>query len=168
MSTQLLDYATLVEHGFVITSQGKIATYDLDHALAIRDRLQPLYTFDDPSPRVPQFAFVTAGTAQTTAGVPGPQTRSQLLSGVGPAPAAPATPATVSLTTVPGSIPRPPPLTPDESKPFIFAPEVIDATYRKLMDAILETITSQAARRAYTLRFRCRQWTSTTVAPTRA
>eukprot|EP00965_Chrysotila_dentata_P082983 2737722-Pleurochrysis_carterae.AAC.1 len=37
LPTQYADYASLVEHGYVFTSQGKVATYDLDHALAIRD-----------------------------------------------------------------------------------------------------------------------------------
>eukprot|EP00965_Chrysotila_dentata_P093178 3077844-Pleurochrysis_carterae.AAC.1 len=34
LPSQLSDYATLVEQGFVITSQGKVATYDLNHAQA--------------------------------------------------------------------------------------------------------------------------------------
>eukprot|EP00965_Chrysotila_dentata_P029536 981961-Pleurochrysis_carterae.AAC.1 len=149
LPTQLSDYATLVEHGYVLTSQGKVATFDLDHTLAIRDRLQPLRSFDDSSPRVPTFAFSTPSTTQAAAGTAGPQTRSQALSGASAAPAATAASASVSLSTVPGSIPRPPPLTPDESKRFIFAPEMIDAIDRKMMNAILETIASQAARRAY-------------------
>eukprot|EP00965_Chrysotila_dentata_P182842 6038403-Pleurochrysis_carterae.AAC.1 len=57
LPTQSSDYATLVEHGCVLTSQGKVATFDLDHALAIRDRLLQVHSFDDPSPRVPTFAF---------------------------------------------------------------------------------------------------------------
>eukprot|EP00965_Chrysotila_dentata_P055224 1832684-Pleurochrysis_carterae.AAC.1 len=40
LPSQQSDYATLVEQGYVITSQGKVAVYDLDHALAIRSRLQ--------------------------------------------------------------------------------------------------------------------------------
>eukprot|EP00965_Chrysotila_dentata_P072494 2395283-Pleurochrysis_carterae.AAC.1 len=74
LPTQCADYASLVEHGFVLTSQGKVATYDLDHALAIRDRLQQVYTFDDPSPRVPTFAFGVPSAAQAAAGTTGPQT----------------------------------------------------------------------------------------------
>eukprot|EP00965_Chrysotila_dentata_P084585 2791941-Pleurochrysis_carterae.AAC.1 len=77
LPTQLSDYATLVEH-------------------AIRDRLQPLYSFDDPSPRAPAFAFVAPSAAQAaagTAGTAGPQTRSQGLSGTSGAPAATATSA---------------------------------------------------------------------------
>eukprot|EP00965_Chrysotila_dentata_P134984 4464773-Pleurochrysis_carterae.AAC.1 len=152
LPTQLSDYATLVEHGYVLTSQGKVATYDLDHALAIRDRLQPFHSFDDPSPRTPTFAFVAPSAAQAaagTAGTAGPQTSSQGPAGTSGAPAATATSASVSLSTAPFCIPRPPPLTPDESKRCIFAPEMIDAIDRKMMNAILETIASQAARRTY-------------------
>eukprot|EP00965_Chrysotila_dentata_P043150 1433211-Pleurochrysis_carterae.AAC.1 len=74
LPTQLSDYATLVERGYVLTSQGKVATFDLDHALAIRDRLQPLYAFDNPSPLVPTFAFSSLSTTQAAAGAAGPQT----------------------------------------------------------------------------------------------
>eukprot|EP00965_Chrysotila_dentata_P158534 5236491-Pleurochrysis_carterae.AAC.1 len=74
LPTQYADYASLVEHGFVLTSQGKVTTYDLDHALAIRDRLQQVYTSDDPSPRVPTFTFGTPSAAQAAAGTTGPQT----------------------------------------------------------------------------------------------
>eukprot|EP00965_Chrysotila_dentata_P102180 3373379-Pleurochrysis_carterae.AAC.1 len=114
LPTQSSDYATLVEHGYVLTSQGKVATHDLDHALAIRDRLQQVNTFDDPSPRVPTFTFCEPSTAQAAAGTAGPQTRSQALTGASAAPAATATSASVSVSTA--TVPRPPPLTPDESK----------------------------------------------------
>eukprot|EP00965_Chrysotila_dentata_P196705 6177749-Pleurochrysis_carterae.AAC.1 len=67
LPTQQSDFATLVEQGFIITSQGKVATYDMDHALACRSRLQTVYSFDNPSPRVPSFAFATATAPQPAA-----------------------------------------------------------------------------------------------------
>eukprot|EP00965_Chrysotila_dentata_P063338 2099118-Pleurochrysis_carterae.AAC.1 len=115
LPTQQSDYATLVEHGFIITSQGKVATYDLDHALAIRSRLQQLYTFDNPSPCVPNFGFGTAGAPQTGAGAIGPQTRSQAATGSSAAPAAAPPPTSVPLSTSSVANQRPPLLTPDES-----------------------------------------------------
>eukprot|EP00965_Chrysotila_dentata_P088210 2912795-Pleurochrysis_carterae.AAC.1 len=97
----------------------------LRNLLTTRHSLNTVYSFDDPSPRVPTFAFGGPSGVQAAAGTPGPQTRSQALSGAIAAPPATATSASVSLTA--STVPRPPPLTPDESKRFIFAPEMIDS-----------------------------------------
>eukprot|EP00965_Chrysotila_dentata_P225721 6194941-Pleurochrysis_carterae.AAC.1 len=51
LPTKNADFATLVEFGYVLTSQGKVATYDMDHAIHCRSRLIKSYTYDDPSPR---------------------------------------------------------------------------------------------------------------------
>eukprot|EP00965_Chrysotila_dentata_P170846 5639214-Pleurochrysis_carterae.AAC.1 len=150
LPSQLSDYATLAEQGFVITSQGKVATYDLNHDLACRSRLIPLYTFDNPSSRVPQFTFNANNATQPPIGGTGLQARSQSQpSAATSAPGTAPPPASVSALTTLGTTQQPP-LTPDESKRFMFAPEVIDAVDRKLMNAILDTISSQASRRAYT------------------
>eukprot|EP00965_Chrysotila_dentata_P205280 6182867-Pleurochrysis_carterae.AAC.2 len=77
LPSQLSDYATLVAQGSLITSQGKVATYDLNHALACRSRLIHFYTFDNPSPSVPQFAFNANNATQPPIGGTGPQARSQ-------------------------------------------------------------------------------------------
>eukprot|EP00965_Chrysotila_dentata_P037809 1257201-Pleurochrysis_carterae.AAC.1 len=39
LPTKNADFATLVEFGYVLTSQGKVATYDMDHAIHCRSRL---------------------------------------------------------------------------------------------------------------------------------
>eukprot|EP00965_Chrysotila_dentata_P027755 922459-Pleurochrysis_carterae.AAC.1 len=72
-----------------------------------------------------------------------PTTRS-LQSQAGSAPAAATTAKTFQSTPSPLA-----PLTPDESKQFIFGPELIDAMDRKLVNAVIETMSSPAARRSY-------------------
>eukprot|EP00965_Chrysotila_dentata_P121764 4025376-Pleurochrysis_carterae.AAC.1 len=116
----------------------------MEHALHCRSRLLLPHTFDSPSPRNPVFASqgpVAPSNLQATSR----QTRSQSQATA----AASATPAAAPATTVSGS--GLPPLTADESKRYIIAPELIDATDRKLMTSILQTITCSAARRTYAL-----------------
>eukprot|EP00965_Chrysotila_dentata_P244558 6206049-Pleurochrysis_carterae.AAC.1 len=65
------------------------------------------------------------------------------------APTATSTAAPAAASSVSGS--GLPPFTADESKRYIVAPELIEATDRKMMTAILQTVTCTAARRSYSL-----------------
>eukprot|EP00965_Chrysotila_dentata_P220309 6191702-Pleurochrysis_carterae.AAC.1 len=113
----------------------------MEHALHCRSRLLLAHTFDSPSPRDPVFS--AQGTSQpanlqaTTR-----QTRSQTAAPPATSTVAPATASSVSGSGLP-------PLTADESKRYIVAPELIEATDRKMMTAILQTVTCTAARRSY-------------------
>eukprot|EP00965_Chrysotila_dentata_P107149 3540648-Pleurochrysis_carterae.AAC.1 len=46
-------YSPLIEYGHVLTSQGSVAAFDMEHALHCRFRLLLAHTFDSPSPRNP-------------------------------------------------------------------------------------------------------------------
>eukprot|EP00965_Chrysotila_dentata_P105166 3473174-Pleurochrysis_carterae.AAC.1 len=50
------NYSPLAEYGYVLTSHGSVAAYNLDHAFHCRSRLLIAHTFDSPSPRDPMFA----------------------------------------------------------------------------------------------------------------
>eukprot|EP00965_Chrysotila_dentata_P256920 6212716-Pleurochrysis_carterae.AAC.3 len=49
-------HSPLIEFEYVLTSQGNVAAYNLDHALHCRSRLLLAHIFDSPSPRNPVFA----------------------------------------------------------------------------------------------------------------
>eukprot|EP00965_Chrysotila_dentata_P001516 50106-Pleurochrysis_carterae.AAC.1 len=56
LPSQHSNYAPLIEYGYVLTSQGSVAAYTLEHALHCRSRLLIAHTYDSPSPRDPVFA----------------------------------------------------------------------------------------------------------------
>eukprot|EP00965_Chrysotila_dentata_P210684 6186034-Pleurochrysis_carterae.AAC.3 len=70
------NYSPLIEYGYVLTSQGSVAAYNLDHALHCRSRLLLAHTFDSPSPRNPVFA-TQGSTTPANLQVATRQTRSQ-------------------------------------------------------------------------------------------
>eukprot|EP00965_Chrysotila_dentata_P134768 4457893-Pleurochrysis_carterae.AAC.1 len=53
LPAQHSNYSPLIEYGYVLTSQGSVATFDMDHALYSRSRLLVAHSFDSPSPRNP-------------------------------------------------------------------------------------------------------------------
>eukprot|EP00965_Chrysotila_dentata_P160559 5300709-Pleurochrysis_carterae.AAC.2 len=112
-----------------------MACYNLDHALHYRSRLLLTHTFDSPSPR--NIIFATQGsTTPANLQATTRQTRSQSQT----APALTGSTAAASVSALPA-------LTADEAKQYIVAPELVDATDRKMMTLILHTITCPAARR---------------------
>eukprot|EP00965_Chrysotila_dentata_P159069 5254787-Pleurochrysis_carterae.AAC.1 len=134
LPAQHSNYSPIIEFGYVLTSQGSVAAYD---ALHCRSRLLVAHTFDNPSPRNPIFA--AQGTTlpqnlQATAR----QTRSQAQSAAASTATGTAAPAASggSVSSSGGL----PPLTTDEAKRYIIAPELIEATDRKMMSHILQTI----------------------------
>eukprot|EP00965_Chrysotila_dentata_P160592 5302013-Pleurochrysis_carterae.AAC.1 len=142
LPAQHANYSPLIEYGYVLTSQGSVAAYNLDHALHCRSRLLVAHTFDSPSPRNPVFAAL-GPTAPPNLQATTRQTRSQAQAAASTAgSAAPATAASVSAL---------PARTPDEAKRYIVAPELVDASDRKMMTSILQTITCPAARRSYAI-----------------
>eukprot|EP00965_Chrysotila_dentata_P156888 5184073-Pleurochrysis_carterae.AAC.1 len=60
LPAQHSNYAPLIEYGYVLTSQGSVAAYNMDHALHCRSRLLSAHTFDSPSPR--NLVFATQGS----------------------------------------------------------------------------------------------------------
>eukprot|EP00965_Chrysotila_dentata_P019459 646840-Pleurochrysis_carterae.AAC.1 len=52
-------YATLIEHGYSLTPQGRVVVFSVDHAKAVYHRFYTPYTFDAPSPVAPSFVFPT-------------------------------------------------------------------------------------------------------------
>eukprot|EP00965_Chrysotila_dentata_P096348 3184169-Pleurochrysis_carterae.AAC.2 len=139
LPSQHSNYSPLVEYGYVLTSQGSVAAYMLYPALHCRSRLLVAHTCDSPSPRNPVFAS-QGSTAPANLQSTTRQTRSQSQSAPAQATAASAAPA-----AAPVSVSRLPPLTADEAKRYIVAPELVDATDRKMMTSFLRTITCQAA-----------------------
>eukprot|EP00965_Chrysotila_dentata_P260437 6213906-Pleurochrysis_carterae.AAC.5 len=79
-------YASLIEHGYTFTPQGRVVVYSLQHAQAVFFNLYTPYTMDAPSPIAPTFTFPVASTAS---GAAEPTTRST---------PAGATPSAASLT----------------------------------------------------------------------
>eukprot|EP00965_Chrysotila_dentata_P125706 4155273-Pleurochrysis_carterae.AAC.1 len=55
LPSQHSNYSPLIEYGYVLTSQGSVAAYNLDHALHCRSCLLVAHSFDAPSPRNPVF-----------------------------------------------------------------------------------------------------------------
>eukprot|EP00965_Chrysotila_dentata_P154050 5091718-Pleurochrysis_carterae.AAC.1 len=146
LPAQHSNHSPIIEFGCVLTSQGSVAAFNLDHALHCRSRLLVAHTFDNPLPRNP--IFVAQGTAlpqnlQATTR----QTRSQAQTAATSTAAGTGAPAASggSVSSSGGL----PPLTTDEAKRYIIAPELIEATDRKMMSHILKTITCSAARRTY-------------------
>eukprot|EP00965_Chrysotila_dentata_P089067 2940975-Pleurochrysis_carterae.AAC.1 len=143
LPAQHSNYSPLIEYGYVLTSQGSVAAFDMEHALHCRSRLLIAHSFDSLSPRNPVFT-VQGSSRPANLQATSRQTRSQTA-----APAAAPTAAPAAATSVSGS--GLPPLSADESKRYIVAPELIEATDRKMMTAILQTISCTAARRSYSL-----------------
>eukprot|EP00965_Chrysotila_dentata_P066666 2207230-Pleurochrysis_carterae.AAC.1 len=56
LPAQHANYSPLIEFGYVLTSQGSVAAFNLEHALHCRSRLLIAHSFDSPSPRNPIFA----------------------------------------------------------------------------------------------------------------
>eukprot|EP00965_Chrysotila_dentata_P153775 5083419-Pleurochrysis_carterae.AAC.10 len=124
----------LVKFGYVLRSQGSVAAYNIEHTLHCRFRLLVAYNFDNPSPLNPVFA------SQGSAMLPNLQAtsrqrRSQTQQSASTPAAAPAAAQAPAALTVSAS--GLPPLTADEAKWYIIAPELIDATDRKMMTLIL-------------------------------
>eukprot|EP00965_Chrysotila_dentata_P102778 3393193-Pleurochrysis_carterae.AAC.1 len=138
-------YSTFVEYGYVRTSQGSVAAYRLEHALHCRSRLLVAHTFDSPSPRNPVFAS-QGSTAPANLQATTRQKRSQAQSAPAQTNVSSAAPVAAPVSTS-----GLPPLTADEAKRYFVAPELIDATDRKMMTFILRTITCQAAQRTHAL-----------------
>eukprot|EP00965_Chrysotila_dentata_P036561 1217018-Pleurochrysis_carterae.AAC.1 len=140
LPAQHSNYAPLVEFGYVLTSRGSVTASSLDHALHCRSRL--LVAFENPLPCNP--VFTTQGTQQTSR-----QTRSQTQATSVPAAAGGTAAAPASATT--GTVSGLPPLSTDKVKRYIIAPELIEATDRKLKTTIrlLGTFSCKAARRSY-------------------
>eukprot|EP00965_Chrysotila_dentata_P175123 5780595-Pleurochrysis_carterae.AAC.1 len=88
----------------------------MNHAVRCRSHLIQSRTFDTPSPRVPTFASASSAAPATAPSAP--TTRSQSQSGAAPT-ATSATASAQPVSTTPSLLA---PLTPDESKRFIFAP----------------------------------------------
>eukprot|EP00965_Chrysotila_dentata_P183142 6048103-Pleurochrysis_carterae.AAC.1 len=144
LPAQHSNYSPIIEFGYVLTSQGSVAAFNLEHALYCRSRLLVAHSFDNPSPRNPIFAAQGTASSQNLQAT-SRQTRSQAQS---------AAASTATSTGAPAASGGPvssasglPPLTADEAKRYIVAPELIEATDRKMMSHILQTITCSAARR---------------------
>eukprot|EP00965_Chrysotila_dentata_P212319 6186960-Pleurochrysis_carterae.AAC.1 len=119
----------------------------MEHALHCRSRLLVPHSFDSPSPRNP--IFTAAGATQpTNLQATTRQTRSQAQSAAATAASGTLAPAVPARSVSSSGLP---PLTADEAKRYIIAPELIEATDRKLITLILQTITCTAARRSYAL-----------------
>eukprot|EP00965_Chrysotila_dentata_P106256 3508902-Pleurochrysis_carterae.AAC.1 len=63
-------YATLIEHGYSLTPQGRVVVYSNDHAKAVFHRFYQVHTFDAPSPVAPSFVFPTTAAPQAGAAPP--------------------------------------------------------------------------------------------------
>eukprot|EP00965_Chrysotila_dentata_P006049 198358-Pleurochrysis_carterae.AAC.1 len=137
------NYPPLIEYGYVLTSQGSVAAFNMDHALYCRSRLLVAHSFDSPSPRNPIFA-ASGSTQPANLQATSRQTRAQAQSTAAGTTAPASATSTVSSTGLP-------PLSADEAKRYIIAPELIEANDRKMMSLILQTITCTAARRSYSL-----------------
>eukprot|EP00965_Chrysotila_dentata_P094546 3125971-Pleurochrysis_carterae.AAC.1 len=57
-------YATLLEHGYSLTPQGRVVVYSTDHAKAVFHRFYQVCTFNAPSPVAPTFVFPTTQAPQ--------------------------------------------------------------------------------------------------------
>eukprot|EP00965_Chrysotila_dentata_P143074 4727900-Pleurochrysis_carterae.AAC.1 len=55
LPAQHSNYSPLIEYGYVLTSQGSVAAFNMEHALHCRSRLLSAHTFDSPSPLNPVF-----------------------------------------------------------------------------------------------------------------
>eukprot|EP00965_Chrysotila_dentata_P003678 120493-Pleurochrysis_carterae.AAC.1 len=80
-------YATLIEHGYTLTPQGRVVVHSYAHAQAVFFNQYTPYPLDSPSPIAPVFNFTTAPAAALATG---PATRST------PASAAPASAASTT------------------------------------------------------------------------
>eukprot|EP00965_Chrysotila_dentata_P227247 6195884-Pleurochrysis_carterae.AAC.1 len=102
--------ASLIEHGYALTPQGRVVVYSLQHAQAVFLNLYTPCTMDAPSAIAPTFTFPVASTAS---GAAGPTTRST------PAGAAP------SVTPLTGaqSVSTVRPLTSEERYHLVISPE---------------------------------------------
>eukprot|EP00965_Chrysotila_dentata_P051853 1721334-Pleurochrysis_carterae.AAC.1 len=132
-------YASLIEHGYTLTPQGRVVVYSYQHAQAVFLSLHTPYTLDAPSPIAPVINFATAPSAAASAG---PATRST------PASAAPTTaaPTTQPVSTALRSATPVRNLTADERDHFVILPEQLASVDRQLIESILGTIASPATR----------------------
>eukprot|EP00965_Chrysotila_dentata_P164977 5447204-Pleurochrysis_carterae.AAC.1 len=73
LPTRNASYASLVEHGYILTPQGRVVVYSYQHAQAVFFNLYTLYAIDAPSPIAPTYTFLSAPAA---AAASGPTTRS--------------------------------------------------------------------------------------------
>eukprot|EP00965_Chrysotila_dentata_P051416 1705003-Pleurochrysis_carterae.AAC.1 len=134
-------YAPLIERGYALTSQGRVAVTSAEHAEHIFFRLDPTCSFESPSPINPQFPPAQLTASDGSSAGPAGGTRS------GATAAAPAAAAPSDLT-------RPPRLlTADKRTLFIVSPsELIASVDRQLMECILSKIENSAARIPYRAR----------------
>eukprot|EP00965_Chrysotila_dentata_P260621 6213972-Pleurochrysis_carterae.AAC.1 len=63
-------YATLIEHGYSLTPQGRVVVYLNDHVKAVFHRFYQVYLFDAPSPVAPTFIFSTTVAPQAATAPP--------------------------------------------------------------------------------------------------
>eukprot|EP00965_Chrysotila_dentata_P067237 2225184-Pleurochrysis_carterae.AAC.3 len=129
LPAQHSNYSSPIEFGYVLTSQGSVAACNLEHALHCRSRLLSAHSFDSPSPRNPVF---------TMQGSIAPSNLQSTIRRFGRF--CPCVHSCIRYRL------RFAALTADEFKRYIIAPELIDATDRKMMTAILQTITCQGSR----------------------
>eukprot|EP00965_Chrysotila_dentata_P142180 4701188-Pleurochrysis_carterae.AAC.1 len=73
LPTKNASYASLVEHGYTLTPQGRVVVYSYQHAQAVFFNLYTPYTMDSPSPVAPTFSF---SSTPAPAAALGPATRS--------------------------------------------------------------------------------------------
>eukprot|EP00965_Chrysotila_dentata_P012127 397723-Pleurochrysis_carterae.AAC.1 len=90
LPTKNTAYASLCEHGYTLTPQGRVVVFSYQHAQAVIFNLYTPYTMDAPSPLVPTFSFPFQPASTAAAG---PTTRSA------PAGAAPGTAAPTSVSS---------------------------------------------------------------------
>eukprot|EP00965_Chrysotila_dentata_P190116 6173692-Pleurochrysis_carterae.AAC.6 len=60
LPTSNASYASLIEHGYTLTPQGRVVVYSYQHAQAVFFNLYTRYTIYAPSPIAPTFTFTTA------------------------------------------------------------------------------------------------------------
>eukprot|EP00965_Chrysotila_dentata_P068243 2256461-Pleurochrysis_carterae.AAC.3 len=136
LPTSNASYASLIKHGYTLTTRGWVVVYPRQHAQAVFFNLYTPYAMDAPSQVAPTLVFPTTPAAS---GAAGPTTRST---------PAGATPATALLTGAP-PVSSACPLTANERDHFIISPEQLASVDRQLMETIPSTIALTATRPAY-------------------
>eukprot|EP00965_Chrysotila_dentata_P237243 6201778-Pleurochrysis_carterae.AAC.5 len=60
LPTKTASCASLVEHGYTLTPQGRVVVFSYKHAQAVFFNIYTPYTMDSPSPTAPTFSFPSA------------------------------------------------------------------------------------------------------------
>eukprot|EP00965_Chrysotila_dentata_P052436 1739551-Pleurochrysis_carterae.AAC.1 len=132
LPTENASYAPLIEHGYIVTTQGRVVVANHNHAIAVCHRIFNPYPLHAPSPTDPHYDL-TISTLP-----PAVQTRTRAAAAQAAATAAGGSTQPTTLT-----------LPSDQADRFIVSPEMLANVDRQLMESILRTMDSLATRQFY-------------------